>query len=166
MIGIYNTAKMRCFFYRVLELYGRMIVNILLWGVKMKDYVKIKCVNANKVNDCLSQGWEVIETTKEWTGHGEETKLEYHVGLSASVLLEKYKKIVQDYEKYGYKEKLFESIAESNGKNIEDYEQTGGFIGIEDEVSRYMTNYNTVTDSGEREYTLTKDSKEKVEGFF
>jgi hypothetical protein len=129
----------------------------------MRSYVKVKSVRTNQVDAYLAQGWEIIETTKEWTGHSaDDTILNYHIGLTAMILLEKYQAIVKDYERFGFKEKLFESIANENGKTLDDYEQSG-WNPNKDEVSEYMTNYEIVTDGDTTPYGVVSKTKESAE---
>lgn len=112
----------------------------------MNDYLRVKVAKANTVDKYLTDGWEIIEVTKEWTGDSAEgTTLKYHMGLSARKLVEKYEAIVKDYESNGLKEQLFKKIAESNGKDINNYELNSWYNG-NDETAKYMTNYDRIVD--------------------
>lgn len=107
----------------------------------MKEYVRIDTVGEGEVESFLADGWEIIETTKDLFDH-ETTRIRYHVGLSARTLLEKYKSIIDDYERFGFKDELFRKIAEENGEDITKYSSSGKTTN--DKTPMYMEKYYKV----------------------
>ena len=94
----------------------------------MREYVKIIEVNPSEVNDYLDKGWEIIDKTKTYLPP-EETKLTYHVGYPAKKRMEELLKIINEYEKRGFKEKLFEMIANENNEDLNDFIESHVFFG-------------------------------------
>lgn len=125
----------------------------------MRDYIRTNYISASQVDNYLSQGWEIIETTKSFFPP-EDTQITYHVGLPARTLLEKYRNIIRDYEKFDLDKTLFEKIAESHGKNIADYEISGW--GDDDEVSQYLTNYERIINNSNKSYVLKRQDKDEM----
>lgn len=117
----------------------------------MKDFLRIKELGPyENVNDYLERDWEVIEAVKV------DGEIKYHIGLSARTMAMKYEAIIKEYERFGFKEKLFEKIAENYGANLNDYEQSGWHSGV-DEMSKFMTNYDkTVEGEHVIEYGLSQ----------
>ncbi len=126
----------------------------------MKDYVRTNYVNASQVDDYLSEGWEIIETTTSLIDPGGETRLVYHIGLTARELMNKYKGIIKDYEKYNLQDILFEKIADSYNKDIDNYEVLGS--GGKDEVSKYLTNYERTVEGNNTTYSIKRKLDEEI----
>lgn len=108
----------------------------------MKEYLKVDVVGSGQVDKYLKDGWEIIETVKQSYSDG-ETRVEYHIGLPAKVMVKKLTAIIRDYEKQDLKEKLFEGVAESFGENASDYE-TGFGQTTNGKTARYIENYEKI----------------------
>jgi len=106
----------------------------------MKDYLKAVTVQEGQVDRYLNDGWEIIDTTKEGYGDG-GFYLKYHLGLSARSQMNKLKEIIEAYEKFGFKEQLFEKVAVSNGEKIEDYSDKTTGLRSKDATIDFMESY-------------------------
>ncbi|RDW15946.1 hypothetical protein [Oceanobacillus chungangensis] len=116
----------------------------------MKEYVRADYVNSEDIHKYLSEGWEIIGTTKEFY-EPETTRLSYHVGLPARALVGKLQEVIRDYERFGLKSELFKKIAEENEEDINDYSDVGRVS--HDKTPTYMTKYErTVHESNKRYY--------------
>lgn len=91
------------------------------------SFVKIYTVSGREVQRYLDDGWELIDTTKELIGPS-ETQIIHHIGYPAKRKIDDLLKIINEYEKRGLKQKLFELVAEENGDNIEDISLNGGRV--------------------------------------
>lgn len=112
----------------------------------MTDYVRVEVVGSgDKVDKYLNEGWEIIETTKSAYPEG-DTFLSYHIGLPAKVLLDNLLEIIHEYEKRGFKDKLFQAVAEENGEKIDDYE-TSGFFNVSTASTDFMEGYEKVVNN-------------------
>lgn len=116
----------------------------------MNDYRRVKTVKAPELDSYLADGWEVIDITKTQLG-SDDTSLTYHIGLTSRTLVQKLRGIIQDYERFGLKEELFKKVAESKGRNIDDYADNGGWWGV-DEVSEYLNEYESLVHDRKTEY--------------
>ena len=119
----------------------------------MKDYIKIEVVGEGTIDGYLSSGWEVIDAVKtSYDGVGNDTRLDYHIGLPPRVMIDRLTAVIKEYEKYGFKDLLFEKVAEGYGENVSDYEQGGGQPTY-DKTPSYIENYErTVNNSNVRIY--------------
>lgn len=80
----------------------------------MDTYMQVDIVNSDEINNYLSKGWEIIETIKINTDCSQfETRINYHIGLSAKVMVDKLITIIKDSEEHDLKKKLYEYVAES-----------------------------------------------------
>lgn len=137
--------------------------------VLLNDYVYVKKVYDVDVQTYLNGGWEIIEKTKNLIDMPNITRLEYHIGMSAKVLLQQYDAIIRDYEKYGLKDSLFEKIAESNEHSIKDYVEYEGYdmwrLGDRnfDATSKYITNYEKVINNSTKTFVKNKDTTNFVD---
>ena len=86
----------------------------------MREYVKFIEVGPSEVFQYLEKGWEIIDKTKAYIPD-EITQMTFQLGYPAHKMIEDLLKIINDYEKHGLKEKLFELVASENG------ESAGGF---------------------------------------
>lgn len=116
----------------------------------MRGYIKIDVVNAETVDKLLSQGWEIIETTKKAYPEG-GSSLNYHVGLPAKAKIESLVSIIRQFEKYGLKEKLFEAAAEEFEENLDDYEPHGGFH-VHTSLTQFMEEYEEAVNDKKIKY--------------
>lgn len=114
----------------------------------MKDYVRVEIVRSGEVDKYLSEGWEIIETARFSNDYGPavETRLDYHVGFPARVLVDNLLSILKDYEAHGLKEKLYEKVAESFGENASDYDFSAGH-SISTNATRYMEKYERLVNN-------------------
>src|SRR5690625_4975681 len=107
----------------------------------MRDYIKVEVVTESDIEKYLSNGWEIIDKAK---GHlGSDRIIAYHIGLPVREQMKRLEEIIKDYELFGFKEKLFEKIAEKNNQSVEDYSNTGGYI-TSAETAKYMEKYDFV----------------------
>lgn len=109
----------------------------------MRDYVRIENVSSKSVDSYLQKGWEVIETLRYSEEYGNHNRVEYHIGLPARVWANDLLAVIKQYEEKGFKEKLFEAIAEENGDDLADYSESG-FMASEDATALYIGRYETV----------------------
>lgn len=113
----------------------------------MSEYMKVDVVHSHAVDKYLSEGWEIIETAKFSTDYGQlDTKIDYHMGLPARVMVQKLTSIIKDYEEYGLKEKLFNGIAESNNEKVEDYEAGLGHP-TNSKIAKYIEVYERLVNN-------------------
>ena len=112
-------------------------------SLKLKEYVKIIEVNPSEVNNYLDKGWEIIDKTKTYLPP-DETKLTYHMGYPAKKRIEDLLEIISEYEKYGFKEKLFEIIANENGEDVNSFTDSSPF-GMDEnsKTAQYMSWYES-----------------------
>lgn len=111
----------------------------------MKEYIRLELVGSGEVHKYLEDGWEIVETAKQSYPEG-ETRVDYHIGLPARVMVDRLMTVIRDYEEQGLKEKLFEGVAESFDENASDYE-TGAGHPTSSKTARYMETYEkTVND--------------------
>jgi alanyl-tRNA synthetase len=111
----------------------------------MRDFVEVKIVYANQIDDYLKDGWEIIDTTTLVLGNG-ESKLEYHIGLPPKAKIDQLKQIIKLYEEYGFKEELFKKIAEKNGHDLNDYTEGSGFH-VNNETTQFIENYEKIVNN-------------------
>ncbi len=111
----------------------------------MKEYIRVDLCGSGQVDKYLQDGWEIIETAKQSYPDG-ETKVDYHIGLPAKVMVDKLLSVIKDYEAQGLKETLFEGIAEGFGENASDYE-TGMGHATPSKTARYMENYERIVNN-------------------
>jgi hypothetical protein len=110
----------------------------------MKEYVKLDLVGSGEVHKYLADGWEIVEAAKQ--SYEGETRVDYHIGLPARVMVDKLMTIIRDYEEHDLKEKLFEGVAENFGENASEY-QAGAGHSTPSKTARYMETYEkTVND--------------------
>ncbi|PFO03738.1 hypothetical protein COJ85_13930 [Bacillus sp. AFS076308] len=121
----------------------------------MNDYIRVDVVGAGLVDRYLKDGWEIVETAKQSYPDG-ETKVDYHIGLPARVLVDKLTAIIKDYEAHGLNEQLFDGVAKGFDENASDYE-TGMGHATSSKTARYMENYEMIVNNKEvvvnRKYT-------------
>jgi hypothetical protein len=111
----------------------------------MKEYIRVDLCGSGQVDKYLQDGWEIIETAKQSYPDG-ETKVDYHIGLPAKVLVDKLTAIIRDYESLGLKGNLFEGVAKGFDENASDYE-TGGGHQTPSKTARYMENYERIVNN-------------------
>ncbi|SRR5690606_22129302 len=102
----------------------------------MREYIKIMEVSPKEVFQYLENGWEIIDRTKVYVPN-EVSRLTFQVGYPAAKKVEDLRKIIDEYEKHGLKEKLFEMMANENSKPaqyVSWYERT-----VRDEEENYTT---------------------------
>ncbi|WP_394557835.1 hypothetical protein [Priestia aryabhattai] len=121
----------------------------------MKDYVRIENVSLNYVDAYLKKGWEVIETLRYSETYGSDNRVEYHIGLPARVWANDLLAVIQQYEEKGFKEKLFEAVAEEHGQKVSDYNQFG-YRSSGDETAVFMEKYETAVQN--KEVIISKES--------
>lgn len=114
----------------------------------MKDYVRIENVSSKSVDSYLQKGWEVIETLRYSEEYGNHNRVEYHIGLPARVWANQLLGVIKQYEEKGFKEKLFEAIAEENGEDLANYSESG-FMASQDATALYIGRYETVVKNKE-----------------
>jgi len=116
----------------------------------MRDYIKIEVVGEGQTDKYLTNGWEIIETVKKsYDGYGSgDTRLEYHLGLPSRVMIDRLTAVIKEYEKYGFKDLLFEKVAEDFGENISDYEAGGGRPTY-DKTPSYIVNYERTVNNND-----------------
>lgn len=117
----------------------------------MLRYLKIEVVSEKEINKYLTKGWEVIDTTKELLGDGKSTILQYHVGYPVSKHIQNLIEIIKEYEKFGFKEKLFKNKAQEYNENLEDYD-TSGFFNANTNLTNFLKNYEYIVNGKEVEY--------------
>jgi hypothetical protein len=111
----------------------------------MKEYIRLELVGSGEVHKYLEDGWEIVETAKQSFPDG-ETRVDYHIGLPARVMVDKLMTVIRDYEEHGLKEKLFVGVAENFGENASEYEAGAGH-STPSKTARYMETYEkTVND--------------------
>lgn len=112
----------------------------------MSDYIKVKAIDENQVDKYLNNGWEIIDTVKT-SYDGNDARLDYHIGLPSRVVIDMLTGVIREYEKHGFKELLFEKVAEGFGENVSDYEEGGGRPSY-DKTPSYIEDYElTVNNS-------------------
>jgi hypothetical protein len=111
----------------------------------MKEYIRVDLCGSGQVDKYLNDGWEIIETAKQSYPDG-ETKVDYHIGLPAKVLVDKLLSVIKDYEEQGLKERLFEGVAIGFDENASDYE-TGMGHATPSKTARYMENYERIVNN-------------------
>jgi hypothetical protein len=111
----------------------------------MKEYIRVDLYGSGQVDKYLQDGWEIIETAKQSYPDG-ETKVDYHIGLPAKVLVDKLTSFIRDYESLGLKESLFEGVAKGFEENASDYE-TGAGHATPSKTARYIENYEHIVNN-------------------
>jgi hypothetical protein len=124
----------------------------------MKDYVRVEVVSESKVDQYLSDGWEVIEALKYSEEYGNTNRVEYHVGLPSRVWANQLLAVIRGYEAKGFKEKLVEAFAESHGQKASDY-TTLGYHGSNDETAVFIKRYEAVVNN--KNVTVSKETSEE-----
>ena len=123
----------------------------------MKDYIRLEILaSGDSVDQYLSKGWEIIDTTKSAFPEG-DTFVKYHLGLPSKVLMDNLLSIIKEYERHGLKELLFESIAKQNDDNVNDYD-TNGFHSTKNELTNFMQTYEDVVNNKKVTYSNRKES--------
>lgn len=106
----------------------------------MAEYIKIKTVGDTEVNQYLEDGWEIMGETISFEPP-EIGTIYYDIGLPAKVMIERLNSIIKDYERFGFKEKLFQEIAKEYGDSLENY-QTNSFLHEDNHFKKYMKDYD------------------------
>lgn len=109
----------------------------------MREYAKIIEVGPEKVFQYTEKGWEIIDESKVYVPD-EIQKLTFHLGYPAERRIEDLLNIINEYEKHGFKEKLFDMIAHENGRTAQ-YKAW---------YERIVKNENELEESEENEPTL------------
>ena len=123
----------------------------------MKDYIRLEVLGSgDSVDKYLSNGWEIIDTTKSAYPEG-DTFVNYHLGLPAKVAMDNLLLIISEYERHGLKEKLFEAIAKQYDDNVDDYD-TDGFHSTKNELTNFMQTYEDVVNNKKVTYHNRKES--------
>lgn len=130
----------------------------------MKDFIRIEVVGANEVEQYLKKGWEIIETTKNVYEMGEST-LNYHIGLTARSKVNELKRIIQLYEENGLKEELFKKVAQNNGHNIEDYDQSPDGHRFRNDTISFLEHYEEVVNDKTTKFYKKLTSEEIAERY-
>jgi len=113
----------------------------------MNEYIRVDVVSSHSVDKYLSEGWEIIETTKVDTGLGEiSARVEYHIGLPANILVGQLTKIIKDYEEQGLKRKLYEGVAKRFNEDASEY-GTGDGHSTSSQTAKYMVTYEKVVNN-------------------
>jgi hypothetical protein len=121
-------------------------------GYSMKDFIQIEIVHSNEIDKYLQKGWEIIETTKMVYDDG-GSRLNYHIGFSARSKVNELKQILKIYEEYGFKEELFKKVAQSNGDNIDNYDESPSGHPVGNETVSFLEQYEaTVNDKQTKFY--------------
>lgn len=105
----------------------------------MVEYCRFNVVEANEVDKFLGEGWRIIETSKSAYPEG-DTFIKYHIGYPVTRLVEDLALVIREYEKHGFKEKLFDVVATENNENVKDYD-TAGFYTAHTPLTKFMENY-------------------------
>ncbi|MGG1618217.1 hypothetical protein [Paenibacillus sp. NRS-1781] len=115
------------------------------------EYVRIEACSEQSVQRYLDGGWKIIDTAKsEYPGEG--SQIIYHVGYPAAKRIEDLLNIIKDYEKHGFKERLFEIIATENEDDYTQYDRDGG-VPTSD-TAKYMSQYDSAVQN--RNITYSK----------
>jgi hypothetical protein len=130
----------------------------------MKDYIKAEVVEYRELDSYLQKGWEIFETTKTVFDNGEST-LHYHIGLQARTKINNLKHIIQLYEEHGLKEELFKMIAEINGDNIEDYDQSPDGHRVKNEMVSFLEQYEAAVNDKQTKFFKKLSSEEIAERY-
>jgi hypothetical protein len=105
----------------------------------MVEYSRFEIVDAKEVDWYLSKGWQIIDSSKSAFPEG-DIFVKYHIGYPTSRLVEDLTSIIREYEKRGFKEKLFDVVAAENSENVDDYETTG-FYDVQTPLTKFMVSY-------------------------
>lgn len=100
----------------------------------MAEYIKIKTVTETEVDQYLADGWEIMgETISYYTTENTPLK-NFDIGLPAKAMVEHLSSIIKDYERFGFKGKLFAEIAK-------EYGERNDLLHEENEFTKYVHNY-------------------------
>ena len=121
----------------------------------MADYVKvIKTSNDKVANGYIKRGWDLIDTYKaigtDEYGEPMGSFPVYNLGLSSKEFTNKLLGIIKEYENHGFKEALFEKIADEQGDQS----------GLDSPVAKFVTNYKEIVNI--RETPNSKKDKEDM----
>lgn len=119
----------------------------------MKQYVEISTCYDRQINDRIKDGWEIIDTVNS----REQDTLVYHIGYPAALRIQELKEIIKKYEEFGFKEELFNKVAESNNDKVENYQKGGGGFSSQNPTVTFMSDYDRLVDDDEQRYYI-KDS--------
>lgn len=121
------------------------------------EYVRIETCSEKNVQRHLDGGWKIIDTSKN-KYPGEGSQIIYHVGYPAAKRIEDLLSIIKDYEKHGFKEKLFENIATENEDDYKQYDCDGG-VPIS-ETAKYMSRYDSAVQNKNITYSKRRPPQE------
>lgn len=110
----------------------------------MKEYIEITTCYPQEINKKLSEGWEIIDTTKDSSDYSES--IIYHLGYPASARIAELIKLLKLYENHGLKEELFKKIALDNNEESEEFIIGSSFDNYSP-TAEFMTNYEKIVNN-------------------
>lgn len=131
----------------------------------MKDYIQVEVVSSKEVDKFLKAGWELIETSKTIYDIG-ESELNYHVGYTARRKIDDLISVIKEYEKYGLKEELFKKVAETNGHNINDYDEGRDGHFVRNETVQFLEKYEAAVNNKNTMFYKKLTSEEIADKYF
>lgn len=110
----------------------------------MTDYIRVHITSDDEeANKYIKKGWDLIDTSKSVSYETGGSYTKYSLGFSTREYSNQLLAIIKDYEKHGFKELLFEKVAEEMDDKIDDYETTG-YRASNSSLAVYMTKYENV----------------------
>lgn len=130
----------------------------------MKNYSSINVVTGSEINEYIQKGWEIIDTSRySYDGGANNVELQYHIGYPLQRKYEELLSLVKLFEEHGFKEKLFEKIAESEGVNLQEFSTKRGYtLDQTYEVVQFMVKYESIV-NGKDNITFYRNSPSDLE---
>lgn len=142
----------------------------------MADYVRVfETTSEKEANDYIKNGWDLIDTPTVTSFDGDShysSHTQYTLGFSAKVYANRLLAIVKEYEKHGFKEILFEKVAEELNDNVKWYHEPEDkkqmtnikLLGpglSKSPIAKFMSNYEYVVN--DKKVSYYKDTKIEID---
>lgn len=131
--------------------------------IYMSKYCRIKKMDAGFANSYLAKGWELIDTTKEFSNFG-ETSIKYHMGYPINSYIADLKEIIGKYEELGLFEELKKRLCEKEVLDPQGLREEPFYVdnSSKNETVNFLNHYVNVLKGEEGKYSYSAPSSVKT----